>query len=93
MGTRQKAQVLEGRGIQGHFEIQSLRNAISTGLQEVLPCCFVRLRLGTMMSKCPRHSTTLHGSNVSHLFKYAFNVIQNWEADALPFYWMVLIFC
>ena len=28
-----------------------------------------------------------------NLFKYAFNVIQNWEADALPFYWMVLIFC
>ena len=21
-----------------------------------------------------------------NLFKYAFNVIQNWEADALPFY-------
>ena len=27
-----------------------------------------------------------------NLFKYAFNFIQNWEADALPFYWMVLIF-
>ena len=28
-----------------------------------------------------------------NLFKYALNVIKNWEADALPFYWMVLIFC
>ena len=28
-----------------------------------------------------------------NLFKYAFNVIKNWETDALPFYWMVLIFC
>ena len=34
-----------------------------------MPCCFVRLhtRLGTMPSKCPRHSTTLHGSNVSQI--------------------------
>ena len=28
-----------------------------------------------------------------NLFKYAFNVIQNWETDALQFYSMVLIFC
>ena len=27
------------------------------------------------------------------LFKYAFNVIQNWETDALQFYLMVLTFC
>ena len=26
------------------------------------------------------------------LFKYAFNVIQNWERDALQFYLMVLMF-
>ena len=33
------------------------------------PCCFVRIhtRLGTMPSKCPRHSTTSHGSNVSQI--------------------------
>ena len=30
-----KAQVLKGRGIQGHFEIQSLRNVISRGFEEV----------------------------------------------------------
>ena len=46
----------------------------------------------TMPLKCPRHSTKSHGSNV--LFKYGFNVIQNWEMDALQlnFYWWVLIF-
>ena len=27
------------------------------------------------------------------LFKYALNVIQNWNTDALQFYSMVLIFC
>ena len=33
------------------------------------PCCFVRIhtRLGTMPSKCPRGSTTSHGSNVSQI--------------------------
>ena len=31
------------------------------------PCCFIRIQagLGTMPSKCPRHSTILHGLNVS----------------------------
>ena len=28
-----------------------------------------------------------------NLFKYAFNVIQNWETDALQFYLKVLILC
>ena len=28
-----------------------------------------------------------------NLFKYLFNVIQNWQMDALQFYLMVLIFC
>ena len=28
-----------------------------------------------------------------NLFKYAYNVIQNWQMDALQFYLMVLIFC
>ena len=28
-----------------------------------------------------------------NLFKYAFNVIQNWEMDALQFYSVVVIFC
>ena len=28
-----------------------------------------------------------------NLFKYAFNIIQTWETDALQFYSMVLIFC
>ena len=28
-----------------------------------------------------------------NLFKYAFNVIQNWKMDAVQFYLMVPIFC
>ena len=28
-----------------------------------------------------------------NLFKYAFNVIQKWETDALQFYSIVLLFC
>ena len=28
-----------------------------------------------------------------NVFKYVFNVIQNWNMDALQFYSMVLIFC
>ena len=57
------------------------------------PCCFVRIhaRLGTMLSFHDiarfEHFTDLN------LFKYAFNVIQIWEMDALQFYLMVLIFC
>ena len=58
-----------------------------------MPCCFVRIhaRLGTMPSFHDvawfEHFTDLN------LFKYAFNVIQIWEMDALQFYSMVLIFC
>jgi len=60
-------------------------------------CCFVRILAtrGTMPLKCPRHSTTSHGLNVSqplNLLEYAFNDIQNWNMDALQFYLMVLIF-
>ena len=57
------------------------------------PSCFVRVhaRLGTMLSFYDiarfEHFTDLN------LFKYAFNVIQIWEMDALQFYLMVLIFC
>ena len=59
------------------------------------PCCFVRIhsRLGTMPSKCPKHSTTSHGSNVSQIqtcLKYVFNV--NLETDVLKSYSMVLFF-
>ena len=35
-----------------------------------MPCCFVGIhaRLETMSSKCPRRSTTSHGSNVSQIW-------------------------
>ena len=68
-----KAHVLEGRGNQGHFKIQSLRNGISRGVEEVffsadaMLFCQNTPRLGTMLSKCCRHYTTWHGSNVSQI--------------------------
>ena len=54
------------------------------------PCCFIRIlgKLWTMLSKCPRRSTTSNGS--MYLFKYVFSVIQNWETDALQFIWWCL---
>ena len=34
-----------------------------------MPCCLVRIhaRLGTMLSKCVRHSMTSHGLNISQI--------------------------
>ena len=60
-------------------------------------CFFVRIlvTMGTMPSKCRRHSDIAWFECFTDLnmFKYAFNVIQNWNTDALQFYSMVLIFC
>ena len=58
------------------------------------PCCFVRIhaRLGTMPAKCARCSMTSHGFTDLNLFKYSFNVIQNWETNVLQFYSMGLLF-
>ena len=73
----------------------SLRNGISRGFQEVFST------MDTMLF----HENTLETMPLIHniawfelftnlsLFKYAFNVIQNWESDVLQFYSMVLIFC
>ena len=93
----QRHKFLRAEACQGHFEIQSLRNGIFGGIQEVFSTVdamfFLRIhaRPGIMPSKCPRfeHFTDLN------LFECAFNcnVIQNWETDALQLYSMVLIFC
>ena len=97
-----KAQVLEGRGIQGHYEIQSLRIGISGGFPKVF---------STVDAMLFRHNNRNTGNNVIEMsqafhdiarferftdlnvLKYAFNVIQNWNMDALQFYSMVFIFC
>ena len=48
-----------------------------------------------MLLKCPgvHDITRFERSTDLNLFKYMFNVIQNWETDSLQFYTMVLIFC
>ena len=92
-----KAHVLEGQGIQGYFEIKSLRNGISRGFQEEF------FTADAMLFRQNTHKTRNNAVKMSqvfhdiapfkrftdlNLFKYAFSVIQNWE-----FYSMVPIFC
>ena len=80
----------------------NLGNAISRGFQEVFSTAdTILFRPNTRKTG----NTAVEMSHAFHdialfkrftdlnLFKYAFNVIQNWEADALQFYSMVLIFC
>ena len=62
------------------------------------PYCFVRIQ-ARLVNNAVKISQALHDIarlerfTDLNLFKYAFNVIQNWETDALQFYSMVLIFC
>ena len=62
------------------------------------PCCFVRIharKTGNNAVKIPQalHDIArLERFTDLNLFKYAFNVIQNWETDASQFYSKVLIF-
>ena len=68
-----KAQVLEGRGTRGILKFRVSEMAFPGVFNQYfppwMPCCFVRIhtRLGTMPSKCTRHSTTLHDLNVSQI--------------------------
>ena len=58
------------------------------------PCCFVRIHasLETMPSQAFQDIKQFKHSTGLNLLEYVFNVIQNWETDALQFYSMVLIF-
>ena len=93
--SHQRHKFLRAEASRDILEFQSLRNGISRGFQEVFSTMDAMLfhenTLGTM--------PLIHNiawfelfTNLS-LFKYAFNVIQNWESDVLQFYSMVLIFC
>ena len=92
---------LEGRGIQGYFEIQSLGNGVSRGFQEVFSPVDTKLfRQNThqtgnnaiKMSQAFHNIAWFERFTDLNLFKYVFNVIQNWETDALQFYSIVPIF-
>ena len=96
-----KALVLEGRGIQGHFKIQSLRNGISRGVEEVfftadaMLFCQNTSKTGNNaieMLQTLHYMAQFKRFTDLNLFKYVFNVIQNWNMDALQFYSMVLFF-
>ena len=98
-----KAQVLEGRSIWGHFETQSLGNGVSRGFQEVLKFHRRHHVVSSEYTQDWPGNNAIKISQVFHdiawlerftdlnLFKYVFNVIQNWETDALQFYLKVLI--
>ena len=92
-----KAQVLEGRGILGYFEIKNLRNGVSRDFQEEFSTTHdILFRQNTRKTR----NNGVEISRVFHdiarferftdlnLFKYVFSVIQNWE-----FYSVVPIFC
>ena len=87
----------------GHFKIKSLRNGVSRDLQEVFSTkgamLFHQLNTRKAENNAIEMSQAFHDiARFEHftdlnLFKHAFNVIQNWERDALQLYSMVLIFC
>ena len=84
------------------MSLLSLRNGISRGFQEVFSITDAIL---FRQNTCNTWNNAFEMSQAFHdiawferftdliLFKYAFNVIQNWNTDALQFYSMVLIFC
>ena len=91
-----KAQFFEGQGIYGHFEIQSLGNAISMGLQEVFSTHQNTCKTGNNaieMSQAFCDLARFERFTDLNLFKYAFNIIQTGKLMLYKFYSMVLIFC
>ena len=90
-----KAQVLECRGIQGHFENCSLGNGVPRGFQEVFSTVDAMLfRPNTRqtgnnaieMSQAFQDIAQFERVTDLNLLEYAFNVIQNWETDALQLF-------
>ena len=94
----QRHKFLRAEASRDILKFWSLRNGISRGFKRYFPlrtpCCFIRIHVHVRLGKIPLiHNIAWFEpfTNLS-LFKYAFNVIQNWEADVLQFYSMVLIF-
>ena len=84
----------------GHFEIKSLGNGVSRDLQEVFSTKGAMLfhqhtrkaeNNAIEISQVFHNITWFKHFTNLNLFKYAFNVIQDWEMDALFFFSMVLI--
>ena len=79
----------------GHFEIKSLRNGVSRDLQEVFSTKGAMLfhqntrkadNNAIEISQVFHNITWFKHFTNLNLFKYAFNVIQDWEMDALLFF-------
>ena len=76
-----------------------IKNDISTGFQEIFSTA-IQFHQNTCksgnnavkMCQVSQHIARFECFTDLNLFKYAFNVIQNWETDVLQFYLMVLNF-
>ena len=81
--------------------ILSLANGICSGFQDVFSSTNAMLfcqnidktwNNAVKMSQVFQHIAWFELFTDLNLFKYAFNVIQNWERGAVPFYSIVLFF-
>ena len=100
--SHQRHKFLRAEASRDILSLLSLRNGISSGFQEAFSTMdailFYQNTRNTGNSAVEMLQAfddiakfeRLTGLN---LFKYAFNVIQNWNTDALHFYLRVLIFC
>ena len=85
-----------GWHLAGHFKIKSLGNGVSRDLQEVFSTkgamLFHQLNTRKAENNAIEMSQAFHDIpwfkhfTDLNLFKYAFNVIQDWEMDALLFF-------
>ena len=100
--SHQKHKFLRGRGIWEHFENSSIRNGICRGFQGAFFTAYRTLfhqnthktdNNAVEMSQAFQDIARFEHFTDLNLLKYVFDVIQNWETDALQFYPMVLSFC
>ena len=98
----QRPKFLRAEASRDILSLLSLRNGIFRGFHEVFSTMEAIL---FRQNTCNTWNNAIEMSQAFHdiarferftdlnLFKYAFNVIQNWNTDGLQFYSMVLIFC
>ena len=92
-----KAQVLEGKASRDILSLLSLRNGIFRGFHEVFSTTEAILFRQNTCSTWNNAMEMLQAfDDIAqfecftdlNLFKYAFNVIQNWNTDALQYYFI-----
>ena len=98
----QRHKFLRAEASRDILSLLSLRNGISSGFQEAFSTMDAILfyqntrntgNSAVEMLQAFDDIAKFERLTDLNLFKYAFNVIQNWNTDALHFYLRVLIFC